>query len=285
MEIDPNTLAFLSAIGGSVAKTVVDKVWINAEKWLSKYFKDHQPKAQEKAQDNALDFLIDLGNRITELEKDLNDETKAKEQFLSVLSDPDFSAVLHNSVIAAARTNSKEKHKLLARIVSQKLVEDPESLKSLAGNKAIEIIPYLSPTHLKILAIMTLIRQVRPTGILENISNLDDCTKWYNDWLLYYFSYILLIDIKKMDIIYLRDNSCLENYHGKNRVLETLLIQILQFSLICDINEFLESDTGKELIILWDKLNQSTLTSLGLLIGVYVLDEFSGYETSFPDWY
>jgi hypothetical protein len=68
MVLDPYTSTLLAGLGGATAKEFFTKAWSLGEKWLNKYFREHQPEAQEKAKENALDFLVNLGHMIQIIE-------------------------------------------------------------------------------------------------------------------------------------------------------------------------------------------------------------------------
>lgn len=282
--MDPVTLGVLSGIGGSVAKDVIDKVWGNAEKWLNSYFKDHQPKAQESAKENSLDFLLELGNRITDLEKSFEDESKAKKQFLNALSNPDFSAVLHDSIIASARTSSKMKHNLLASVISDKLVQEPESRRSLAVNKAVEIIPYLSSNHLKIIGIFVLIKFLRPENIPKSLPNEVKC-EYHIKWLSKKLSLFMPIKVDEVEIAYLIGLSIFIVRTETKDIRDVLFSTPNDPTLKCNTEYFFNSEIGKELLILWKNIKNLNSGYLGTLIGSYVYDEISGTKTQLPDYF
>lgn len=276
MVMDPVTLALLSAVGGATAKKFIDEAWDLGKGWLDDYFLKHQPKAKEKAQENALDFLIDLGKRIQKLEEDTENSEIIKEQIKNSLSDPDFSALLQNALIASARTSSKEKHILLANIVSDRLTAGQESLKALVCSMAVDVIPYISSKHLKILGIMTV--------ILWQIVPVNQETMDPNSWRDYLVDQLSPLipeeEIKYVDYLHLLSVSCINMSIGSKDI-QKLISPTDMISGEWDSDIFLkETDVGQKINEIWSQnLKHMNLTSIGGIIGVYVINEVFGSKT------
>ncbi|MFA5771154.1 MAG: LPO_1073/Vpar_1526 family protein [Thermoplasmata archaeon] len=159
--MDAVSAGMVAAIGG-VAGKLVERTWTSGEKWLKSFFKDHQPAAQQKAQQNALDFLNELANRVHEIESTIKDNSRYKKFVDDALSDPDFSALLKDAMIHSSRTDSNEKHKLLAQLVSERLHTSQGSMVAAACNLACSTIPYLTSDQLRCLGVMCILYEVRP---------------------------------------------------------------------------------------------------------------------------
>lgn len=272
MEIDPTTAVIAAGIAGAAAQELVKKVWNQSEKWLNVYFKDHQPKAIEKSRENALDFLIDLGNRISALEKSSDDDEAYKKKLLRSLSDPDFSAVLKDAIIASARTNSEIKHRLLARAVSEKLINKPETTESLIINKAVETIPHLSPKHLNLLAMQITI-YLGSTLISEEFGSGELCERYFT-FLSSVAENVLPIKLEKnIDIDYLISLSCL-SFYRMSKPIETFLSTNNE----CDVKRFLASETGAKIENFWKNTDNRRITTLGLFLGLFALAEIEGID-------
>lgn len=274
--MDPVTLALLSAVGGATATKFINEAWDLGKGWLDDYFLKHQPEAKEKAQENALDFLLDLGKRIQKLEEDTENSEIIKEQIKNSLSDPDFSALLQNALIASARTSSQEKHILLANIVSDRLTADQESLKALVCSMAIEVIPHISSKHLKILGIMTVILwQIVPT----NPETMDP-NSW-RDYLVNQLSPLIPEEeIKSVDYLHLLSVSCISMSIGSKDI-NQFISPTDRVSGEWNSDIFLkETDVGKKINEIWSKeLKHMNLTAVGGIIGVYVLNELFKRKT------
>ena len=116
--MEPLSIAIISGAVGGVAGKFVGKVWDSGQKWLSRYFQDHAPKAREEAEQNSLDFLNKLAERVKTLEEQGNQYKKTIEDSLN---HPDFSVLLQKAMISSAQTEDKQKHEFLARLVSDRL--------------------------------------------------------------------------------------------------------------------------------------------------------------------
>ncbi|MDD5759949.1 MAG: hypothetical protein PHI06_12820, partial [Desulfobulbaceae bacterium] len=163
---DPLSLVALGAAVGGAAGKFVEKAWDSGEKWIATYFANHHGKSQEKAKNNTLSFLSDLSLRVEYLEKN---KTISPEQIASSQEHPDFSVVLQKAMISASQTESKEKHKLLSRLVAERMKAMPESLLALASKMACDAISYTTSNQLKILGLTVNILYVNPNqGLSES---------------------------------------------------------------------------------------------------------------------
>lgn len=283
MVVDPVSLAVFSGIVGAASRKFVDDAWDLGKGWLDEYFSKHQPKAQEKAQENALDFLVELGNRIQELEKQAENDSVFRERIEKTLSDPDFSALLQDALISSARTSSKEKHNLLANVVSDRLLAEQESLKALATNMVVDVIPHLSPNQLKLLGLMTVILWgIRP----KEPSKEADVNYWRGYLIETCSPLIPEDDVVPIDYMHLESVSCISQSMGFRKIDQ--FIEPPE-ELCADWNSdiFLkETDEGKRINKIWDdEMKHCYLTSIGGLIGTYVHDEVNGGKTDISEIY
>ncbi|AUB55247.1 hypothetical protein BK007_03935 [Methanobacterium subterraneum] len=283
MVVDPVNIALFSALGGAVATKFVSEAWDLGKNWLDDYFYKHQPVAQENAQKNALDFLVELGNRIQKIEENNEDDSITKEKIINSLSDPDFSALLQNALISSARTSSKDKHNLLAHIVSDRLLANPESLKALISGMVVDVVPHLSSKHLKLLGLMVVVQwKIVP---IFHPSNLDA-----SGWTAYLTESISPLipkeEVTNMDYMHLESVSCI-GISVTTRKIEALISPPDELSIQWDVDVFLkENYIGQRLNNIWsNRLKNSYLTSLGGLIGVYVQDGILGTKTDITEVY
>lgn len=286
MAIDPVTLALLSAVGGATAKKFVDDAWDLGKGWLNDYFVKHQPEAKENALENALDFLVELGNRIQKLEEKAEDSSIMNEQIKNSLSDPDFSVLLQNALISSARTSSKEKHNLMALVISDRLIAYPESVKMLSSDRVIDVIPHLSPKHLKLLGLMTAVQwHLLPLIHLKTI----DKTFWIDHLVKSLSPLLPEEEVTEMDYMHLESVSCITKTSGRD--INSLISPPKELAIVWDAYRdgriFLkETDVGGKFLKIWvGGLETSYLTSLGGLIGIYVQDELRDSKTDLMDIY
>lgn len=282
--MEPVTVALIAGAVGGAAGKLIERTWDSGQKWLASYFKDHQPKARESAEHNAVDFLNELANRVHTLEQSVRDTPTAKKQIEDALSDPDFSALLHDAMISSARTESTEKHKLLARVVSERLLAAQESLVALAGNLACDAIPHLSSKHLRCLGIMTLVYGTRPASLPPNIPP-EILHDWWTKWLSARLSRMMPVGtMTNVDYAHLVSVSCITYDYLGSRDLEKVLSPVIgaessEFKWDAD-KFFTDTRIGKELLELWKAgMERAVPTSVGRLIGIYVQDLLVGTKT------
>jgi hypothetical protein len=268
---DPLSLIALGAAVGGATGKFVEKAWDSGEKWIASYFENHQPKAIEQAKKNSAEFLEEVTNRIKKFE-DQNEASK--NQIESAQEHPDFSATLHKALLTSATTDNKQKHQLLARVIAERLVSSPEGLKAMTSRMACEVIGNMTTNQLNILGLTASLYNVQPSTKLT--------AEHYSSWLSTNLSPFMNVAIKHLDILHLESLSCLKNNQFLGRSLDEILKK--KNNDIFDIS-FYQTSTGKSLQELWTQGLQSIdLTSVGQLVGVYVMDLRTGNNTIFSDW-
>jgi hypothetical protein len=268
------SIAIAGAVGGAAGK-FIETAWGSGEKWLSHYFKDHQPKAQEAARQNALDFLAELASRIHVLELTINDLPDARTQIENALSDPDFSAILQKTIIASSRTASEDKHKLLAHLVSDRLLADNESFEALSEDMVCDAIQHLNQKQLRILGVLHLVYNIRSDHIPTNGSRKELYRMWC-EWFSEGFSLLMLDnDDILADYLHLQSLSCINYSQNSSWDLRNALS--IKDSLHFDWagERFLEeTEIGKKLTNIWTKrMNHAFPTIVGMILGKYVYEE------------
>ncbi len=279
--MEPLSVVVISAAVGGVAGKFVGRAWDLGEKWLSTYFKDHAPKASEEAQQNSLDFLDQLAKRVKALEQQ-------GEQYKKIIGDslnhPDFSVLLQKALISSAQTGDRQKHELLARLVSDRLTQSPESLFALCSKLACDAVPMLNLRQLKALGLLANLWFLRPVGCPPNmpkeISNV-----WASEWLerrLYFYQDLTLTTL---DFLHLASVSCVTYDPLISRDLKKVLSTTAQNGFAFDYEALCNSEVGKKIIELWKLgLNHATPTTVGQLIGVFVSDMLTNTSSSLDGW-
>ncbi|MCJ8163153.1 LPO_1073/Vpar_1526 family protein [Acinetobacter zhairhuonensis] len=257
---DPITLAVLAgaAAGGAAGKFTEIAVG-SGKLWIGKYFNNHQPKAQEKAQQNGLDFLVELGTRIKVLE---DSQKVTQEKISKIQEDPDFSAALQKALISSAQTENKEKHKILAELLAQRLTVESESLLALTTKMALDVVSFLTPNQLNILGVAGLLYLVRPNNIQDQFQ--------YEIWLKDNFKPFLNVVVNNIDLMHLESLSCLKRNTMMGRAIDDILT-LRDFNIAVSPN-FYKSKTGLVLQDIWfSKMENIDLTSVGALISSNVI--------------
>jgi hypothetical protein len=268
---DPLTLITLGAALGGATGKFVEKAWDSGEKWLVSYFADHRPKALEQAQVNSLDFLDRLAKRVNALEEN---GAVSKTVIESAQDHPDFSVAMQRAMLTAAQTNDGDKHDLLARMLSERLDANPESLRAMATKLALDAVGYATPRQLKLLALIADLMYVVPS------SNLT--AQAYGNWFEARFAPYVDVSFSSLDLLHLESLSCLKH----SSIISRNLHEVLKSK---NNGEFDPAMLTTPLVVhiqsLWERgIKGVDLSSVGQLIGVYVSDSLTGGTTSFSSW-
>ncbi len=279
--MEPLSIAVISGAVGGIAGKFIGKAWDSGQKWLSRYFQDHAPKAREEAEQNSLDFLNQLAERVKILEQQGEQYKKTIEDSLN---HPDFSVLLQKATIVSAQTDDKQKHELLARLVSDRLTKGTESLFALSSKLACDAVSMLNMRQMKILGLLTNIMVVRPRPfpppeIPKEILNI-----WFVNWLGQRLSVYQDLSLLTMDLLHLESLSCVRVSIG-SRDLQKILSPPQESGFTFDYKAFSATKIGKKVKELWESnLKHALPTTVGQVIGIYVSDMLTNTKTSFDGW-
>jgi len=288
--MDPlSTFAAGAAIGG-VAGKLMEKVCDYGLNWLRDRFEEHSPEVQRKVQQNTQEFVNELANKIKAIEEKIS-ETENRTKIEIAFEDPAFWLLIKEALLSSAQTESREKHKILARIISERLHSEPESLLALTSNLACKAVASLTPKQLKILALIELIHSIRPA--LPKVPS-PRREQWYIKWLREELSFLLPMgEIASLDLLHLESLSCV-SISAVSYSLEFILCPEVRDRTSRPYGEFsdafktfAEADPlGKEIKQLWDRQHLASVkpTTLGKLIGICVHDELTNTVTSLEGW-
>lgn len=285
---DPLSVIVVAGAAGGAASKFIERAWDSGEKWLKWYFQDHQEIAIEAANNNALHFLGELAIRINKLEEQIGNSETEQAKIVNALQDPDFSAILKEALVSAARTNNVEKHIVLSRLVAERLRGEPDSLLSLATALSVEAVAKLSPKHLALLGVVTFIYYIRPRPFPPE-GFTGDLAEWWMSWITNAMkAYSSLESPTAIDFAHLTAASCLRYEPILSRDLMIAFYPIFSKQRAQlnwpSFKFFSESDAGKHLAKLWnDGVQSLTLTSVGILTGSIVHQEKTGTYTV-VDW-
>lgn len=275
-------IAVISGAVGGVAGKFVEKAWESGAKWLSHYFKDHAPQAQQNAEKNALDFLAILATRVKKLEEQSEANKKIVED---CLNQPDFSVLLQKAIISSAQTHDKEKHEILARLVADRLSQNSESLLALCGKLACDAVSMSNARQLRILGILTMVYCLRPTPFPPAELSKEMFNSWFANWLTKQLRVYQDLNPIELDFLHLESLSCVKWDFIINRDLGQVLPPAKESGLSFDYKAFSATEVGKKIDELWKGLLQHAVpTTVGQVIGTYVSDILTGTTTSFKGW-
>ena len=293
MPIDPLTLAAMSgAVSGLVGGCInpfVSRTMKYGARWLSDRFSGHPREAIETAQRNAVNFYGQVNICLDGLQQIEGFEEK-KDQ---ALSDPDYTCLFQEAVLGAARVNSEQKHRLLARLVTDRLTAEPDSLRNLAAHMACNAVPQLSNTHLKLLAALYIIHHHSPPSYILRLP-YDERIDIGNEWFLTEIApFIPIGEVTDLDFAHLTAVSCItfvpqlthSGLGGSSEpgcwklpiVVRNKFVSLKElYRLPTPVKEpMIEKDqNGKDLLSIWDNsdMRKATPTPAGSLIGLYVRD-------------
>lgn len=277
--MEPLSMIAISAAVGGAAGKFAEKAWDSGEKWIQTFFKDHEDVAKQKATENTMDFLNELAKKVKQLE---DAKQVPKENINSAQDHPDFSALLQKALLTAAQTDNKDKHIILARLVSERLKSEPESILALASKMACDVISYTTIDQLMILGLAANLYSIRPNpfpavGIQENNFQV-----WLDSWITITLKPYKNIKFRKIDITHLESLSCLKvnTFIGRN-----LNDMYIKDKFKFDFEKLKDSDLREAIKKIWnDGLQKIDLTTVGQIIGISVSDLLLNINTSFIGW-
>lgn len=277
--MDPLSLIALGAAVGGAAGKFVEKAWDSGEKWIITFFKDHSEVAQKKATENTLDFLNELAQKVKQLEES---KQISAERINSAQDHPDFSALLQKALLTSAQTDNKDKHIILARLVSERLKAKPESILALGSKMACDAISFATVDQLMILGLAANIYGIRP-NLLPTIG-LDEIIfqDMIEQWLIPRLKPYQRIKFRPIDITHLESLSCLKVNTFIGRDLNNMYQKDKFFY---NFEKMKNPELKVFLKAIWnDGLQKIDLTTTGQIIGVSVSDQLTNTNTSFEGW-
>ncbi len=271
-------IAIGAAVGGAAGK-FVEKAWDSGEKWIQTFFKDHKEVAQLKATENTMDFLNELASKVKQLEES---RQISKERIESAQDHPDFSALLQKALLTSAQTENKDKHIIIARLVSERLKSEAESILALGSKMACDAISYATINQLMILGLAVNLFNIRPnpyppTGISETNFQI-----WLDMWLFARLKPYQNIICRPIDLTHLESISCLKSNSFIGRGLNEMFTKD---NLTYDFEKMSDVQLRDAIKIIWNNgLQAVDLTTVGQIIGVSVSDLLSNSSTTFDGW-
>jgi len=274
--IDP----ILLSVGSGAAGAFANQVASLASSWLRERFSGHTDKAYSAARANSEAFLINLSNRLQMLEDSGDTEASFSKKLNEAMESPDVAAALQDALYSSARTNDSQKHDLLSRAITERMLADGDGLQALATNQALSVIPRLHTRHLDNLGLATLLYGVRPNLPRDSMANVVESLMGI--WLEKNVS--LYLPIANMDAQHLVANGCLIYQRNFSKNLRKILAPDWFDDFVWTDSGFFDSDVGKTVLEVWGQFaTHCDLTSVGHIIGIYVHDSKSRIRTNI-DW-
>jgi hypothetical protein len=254
---------------GSVTGQFTEDAWDTGQKWLAERFKDHNITAAEKARENAGQFLIELANWVKQLE---DSKAVADATIKSAQDDPDFSILLQKAMLSSAQTSDKEKHRVLARLVAERLKANSNSRTAVMTKLACDAIPNLTRIQLHLLGLLAIVYDLNLTTPLD--------AKQYHQLLMARLTRYVGLDFDFHDLSHLEAVSCLRNSAPAGRDFSANLSARNKGGDF-DFDRFSREPTGKSILEMWARWELWSVipTTTGMLVGIYVSDSVAGVIT------
>ncbi len=204
---DPYTLKVVE----TATKTFVELLHEDVKAGVKELFNLIKERGKEQAIKNADYFGKALEEDMTQ-RISIGISPNGYERIEGNLNDPDFVYLVRQATISSARTSNPDKHKLLARAVTERLFAQPESLVALASSLACEVIPNLTPTHLSFLGLLSTVTSIRPTYDQEiQQASLEIQQSEYLAWLQYELTVFQPFPkMRPIDYDHLQGMSCID---------------------------------------------------------------------------
>ena len=274
--MEPISIIVGAAIGGASGK-FVEKLWDSGEKWIQSYYKDHKEISLQNAINNTMEFLNELSIKVKHLEE--SNQITA-EILQNAQNHPDFSILLQKALLASSQTDQKEKHFLLARLVSERLCYEPESILALSTKMACDVISFITKNQLMILGLVVNINHLRPDENFDHtISNFKE---YVDSWIIQSLKPYQNIEIRNIDLKHLESLSCIKI----NSFISPSLNDIYSDGVNKYVfNRLTDIELRDSINTLWDTgLCTTSLTTVGQIIGVATSDLITNTTTKFIGW-
>lgn len=280
---EPFSTIIISGAAGAAATKLSEKAWEAGQKWLGAYFKDHQPRAIEKAEENSKAFLNQLAEKVARLEERQEFDRTVIDQ---AMEDPSFAALLQKALIGSAQTQTSEKHQILAQLVAAKLSSGAESYRSVVAPLACEAVINATLNQLKILAVQTTITLLHPAFEKLPPKTEEEFLQRCNQWLNRKLDAFPDVRVRIIDILHLESLSCGKYLNIGTIELNKILSQWAFPDMILNTEKLYSLSVGEKLKDLWEKqgLNKLVLTSTGQLLGFNMIEVAGGGHIDLSTW-
>lgn len=266
--MDPFTSLVISSAVGGAAGSFIKELSSNGVKWLTELVTAQSSEMQMAAKTNMENFVTRLAKRVERLENEI--PANKTEIFKNSLNHPSSALLIKTAIVDSATTDSDEKHELLSELIAQRLTANADDLIALTGSAACSVVNSLSSRQIKILAILSTIKIIRPLNkySIEPSAAKDYITQWWKnnlDPLLTDTNFAL---VKELDFEHLAAMGCI-----RISTISSDLIEFISNGIVEPVPKFTEIDFKAEiwyekLKSQWKGLGNATPTSIGQLIGV-----------------
>ena len=185
------------------------------------------------------------------------------------------------------------KHDLLARAIVERLTSKADSVQALAATLACEVVPRLTPTQLRTLALLAAVLVIRPVDCPLNLHFGDSALSAtqkadllaYAHWLQRSIMPLTKIDTLNIDFTHLIATGCICRLSG-SRLPSLLMPWSDRVRLSSADMNFVTQQLRASVEFIFDDaaaFEDISMSPLGILIGVTTYDCLHGVETAI-DW-
>jgi len=268
--MDPTTSLIVTAAVGGAAGRFIEQITSNGVQWLLALVTAQSPEMQAMAKKNMENFVTRLAERVERLEREI--PADKSEIFKNSLNHPGSALLIKNAIVDSATTDNEDKHELLAELIAQRLAANADDMIALAGAAACSIVDCLSTRQIKILAILTTLKDIRPLPKIKNIDNYLEASKFMINW---WSSNIFplvndgIFDIATpLDYEHLAAMGCIRISIGSSDLLTVLSSDIFESVHKLEEPLLFNQSWYTSLKKQWNGLGHSTATSTGRIIGI-----------------
>ena len=259
--MDEITNLIVSASVGGAAGSFIKEITSNGVKWLIDLITAQSPEMQAIAKNNMENFVTRLAMRVERLERELPAEKS--EIFKNSLNHPSSALLIKNATIDAATTDNEEKHELLAELIAQRLTANADDM--------IALVDCLSSRQIKILAVLTTVKDIRPTQKFKATDNAivqKNINTWWNNTISPLVSDGVLKYSTPLDYEHLVAMGCIRISIGSTDLLSLLSTGMAEIEVKLEESQLSSQNWYNSLKEQWNGLGHSTTTSTGRIIGI-----------------
>jgi hypothetical protein len=278
--LDPFTFAAISGAVSGMAGKALELITDIAKKTLFSRFKEHSEATQERANANMEDLVAKIEAGFQRLE---TSNATPQHRIDQAIRSPSAAILVQSALFNGMTLDNENKRVLLARLVIERLQSESESILSLASEQACYAIARSTPTGLRILGLKSTLDRLAPDSSAP-LKCPKKVAKTQLKWVISLLSPYKTLSYSDLDMLHLRAISCVT---GRSGMLAPGLMDYvssrgrLQFK----VEDFEANEVGAYISHLWRYgLVNADLTSVGLLVGIYVSDILRKTTTDLSAW-
>jgi len=267
--MDPTTILIISSAVSGAAGSFIREISSNGIKWLIELVTAQSPQMQATAKINLENFVTRLAARVERLENEI--PADQSEIFKNALNHPGSALLIKTAMIDSATTDNNEKHEILAELIAKRLTANADDMIALAGSAACSVVISLSSRQIKILAILSTIKNIRPLQ-KNNLSTPEDAKIYISNWWKNNIDPLIedknIDNATALDFEHLAAMGCIRISIGTCDLAKTVSSGLLFIDPDFSEQDFIDQKWFNTLKKQWGNIGHATPTSIGQLIGI-----------------